>query len=153
MTGAAHWLPEVVAIETYLCINLLSLLFINVSCEQEEMTGATHRLPEVVAIETYLCINLLSLLFIDVSWEQEEMTGATHRLPEDVAIETYLWSGLPLTFKIRQFKTSSLPNLEVGITKHEESNPKLPVFFCFKMFYGHFIKFGLHARHLLSWKS
>ena len=59
-------------------------------------------------------------------------------------------TGLPLTFKIRKFKTSSHPNQEVGLTEYEESNPKLPVFFCFKMFYGHFIKFGLHARHLVS---
>ena len=58
--------------------------------------------------------------------------------------------GLPLTFKIGQFKTSSHPNLTEGLTKHEENNPKLPVFFCFKMFYGQFTEFGLHARHLVS---
>ena len=40
------------------------------------------------------------------------------------------------------FKTSSHPNLEVGLMKHEESNTKLPVFFCLRCYVDSLLNFG-----------
>ena len=60
--------------------------------------------------------------------------------------------GLPLPGNFQNQEVQDFQSSKFGsrLNKHEEINPKLPVFFCFKMFYGQFIKFGLHAWHLVS---
>ena len=45
--------------------------------------------------------------------------------------DEFWYSGIPLTFKIRKFKTSSHPNLEDGQTKYEERNTNVLVSFVF----------------------
>ena len=55
-----------------------------------------------------------------------------------------------ITFKIKKFDTSSHPNLEVKLTKFEKNEQ---ISFVFKSFCGQLIEFGLHKRHLVSYKS